>query len=89
MKGTLEDPRGLIKEAFRIDGITGEECRSVFLDWALGVPVGAEATELVKVLLTTYADEPEDHPMTQTLKAALAEKAAPRRRGGRAARHKD
>lgn len=86
MKGTEQDPRGLIQEAYRIDGITGEECRSIFLDWALGVPVGEDATVWVKVLLDQHSDEPKDHPMTQTLVAALADHAAPRRRGGRSGR---
>ena len=27
-KGTPEDPKGLIAEAYRIDGITDAECRS-------------------------------------------------------------
>jgi hypothetical protein len=31
------DPKGLIREAFRIDGITDAECRSIFVDWALSV----------------------------------------------------
>jgi hypothetical protein len=31
------DPKGLIFEAFRIDGITDAECRSIFVDWALSV----------------------------------------------------
>jgi len=35
-KGNLSiDPRGLIFESYRIDGITIEECRMIFLDWAL------------------------------------------------------
>lgn len=89
MKGTEHDPRGLIQEAFKIDGIRAEECRSIFLDWALGVPAGEDPKTWVRNLLALYADQPADHPMTQTLKAALDEQAAPRRRGGRASRVKD
>ena len=33
----MADPKGLIREAFRIDGITASECRSIFVDWALSV----------------------------------------------------
>ena len=29
------DKKGLVYEAYRIDGIVAEECRSIFLDWAL------------------------------------------------------
>ena len=42
-KGRLEiDPRGLIYESYRIEGIRIEECRSIFLDWAMGLPPGAD-----------------------------------------------
>jgi len=86
MKGAEHDPRGLIQEAYRIDGITGEECRSIFLDWALGVPMGEDATDWVRQLLNTHSGEPQEHPMTQTLVAALDKNTAPRRRGGRSGR---
>ncbi len=89
MKGTEKDPRGLIQEAFRIEGITAEECRSIFLDWALGVPVGEDSKEWARDLLAQHAGEPMDHPMTQTLRAALDDQSAPRRRGGRSARVPD
>ena len=80
------DPKGLIREAYRIDGIGAGECRTIFLDWALGVPEGVEVKGVVQALLVEYADQPADHPMTQTLVAALDDSPAPRRRGGRAAR---
>ncbi|MGB1096749.1 MAG: hypothetical protein ACPG09_09845, partial [Paracoccaceae bacterium] len=41
-KGDENDPKGLISEAYNIDGITAGECRSIFLDWALGVPIEDE-----------------------------------------------
>ena len=80
------DPRGLIREAYRIDGITAGECRSIFLDWALGLPADHDTRAEVEGLLTLYADQPREHPMTQTLIAALASPPAPRRRGGRGGR---
>lgn len=85
MKDEL-DPKGLIREAYRIDGISAPECRSIFLDWALGVPLGADPREQVRTLLARHAGEPDDHPMTETLKAALEEGSGPRRRGGRTGR---
>jgi len=84
----VHDPKGLIKEAYRIDGISAPECRSIFLDWALGVPEARDHTVAVRELLVKYADQPADHPMTQTLLAALKPPATPKRRGGRAARVK-
>lgn len=80
------DPKGLIREAYRIDGITAGECRTIFLDWALGLPNGTDAKPAVQALLVAYADQSADHPMTQTLVAALNDAPVPRRRGGRAAR---
>lgn len=80
------DPRELIREAFRIEGINAEECRSIFLDWALGVPVGEDPRQVILQLLERYADEPDDHPMKEVLRAGLEDDITPRRRGGWRAR---
>jgi hypothetical protein len=80
------DPTGVITEAFRIDGITEGECRSIFLDWALKVPVGQDEQALIAALLDRHADQSADHPMIVTLKAAQQRATAPKRRGGRAGR---
>lgn len=82
------DPKGLIREAFRIDGITSPECRSIFVDWALSVPTEAHAP-LIEALLARHADDPADHPMKAVLLEGLAAKPASGRRGGRAARVRD
>ncbi|MBM1219146.1 hypothetical protein JQU17_02970 [Ponticoccus sp. SC2-23] len=89
MKGTPEDPRGLIQEAYRMVGISAPECRSIFLDWALGVPPDRETKTEVRRLLNRYAEANPGHPMTQTLIEALDEPASARRRGGRAGRLRD
>ena len=89
MKGDARDPRGLIQEAYKIDGISASQCRSIFLDWALGANVAGDPRADIEALLVQYADQPQEHPMTQTLLAALKTAAAPRRRGGRASRVKD
>lgn len=84
------DPKGLIREAYRIDGITAAECRTIFLDWALSVPGpaggGEEPVALIGALIARYGTASPDHPMTQTLHAGLAPQPQPRRRGGRAGR---
>lgn len=80
------DPKGLIRESYRIDGITAGECRSIFLDWALSVPIGAETAPLIDALLLQYGGGQPDHPMTQVLREGLAAKPQTKRRGGRAAR---
>lgn len=80
------DPKGLILEAYRMDGISPGECRSIFLDWALGVPLGIDPKTRVKALLDRHMDHPADHPMTVTLKAAMVDQGPAKRRGGRAGR---
>jgi hypothetical protein len=83
MKGDpVLDPKGLIYESYRIEGITPAECRSIFLDWALSLPEGAETGPALRTLITQYAEAAPDHPMTEVMRQGLATMAAPRRRGG-------
>ena len=79
------DPRGLIRESFRIDGITDAECRTIFLDWALSLPDGREPRAEITALLDQYGAA-SDHPMTEVLNEGLQKMNAPRRRGGWRAR---
>ncbi|WP_095590847.1 hypothetical protein [Actibacterium ureilyticum] len=85
-ENTPADPKGLIRESYRIDGITEGECRSIFLDWALSLPAGADTRGPIDALLTQYGGDAPDHPMTAVLRAGLDAAAAPRRRGGSRAR---
>ena len=84
------DPRGLIREAYRIEGIDAGQCRSVFLDWLLGAAeVPDQATQIAALLAHHAADAP-DHPMSLVLREALAGAAEPRgRRGGWRGRRRD
>jgi hypothetical protein len=78
-KGDLDiDPRGLIFEAYRMN-IGPEDCRTIFLDWALGRPEGTGRAE-VAALLAHYAPTHPDHPMTAVLREGLAAPRSPRRR---------
>ncbi|WP_322892613.1 MULTISPECIES: hypothetical protein [unclassified Yoonia] len=83
MKGDPHDPKALIREAYRIDGITEAECRTIFLEWALEVQ---DVAGLARLLLDRHAGEPADHPMTRLLHQAQTTSSEPRRRGGRAGR---
>jgi hypothetical protein len=76
----------LIREAYRIEGITEGECRSIFLDWALSVPQDADHAGLIGELLSVYGELHPDHPMTQTLRAGQVPAGVARRRGGRKGR---
>lgn len=83
MKGaSITDPKALIYEAFRIDGITEEQCRSIFLDWALSLPGDQDAKQAIRTLLQQHAAEAPDHPMGEILRQGLTGMASPKRRGG-------
>lgn len=81
-KGTETDPKGLILEAYRIEGITKAECRTIFLDWALSLPLEQDTGASIRTLLEQYAKTAPDHPMSAVLSEGLTSMAAPRRRGG-------
>ena len=84
-KGDLDiDPRGLIFESYRMDGIRVEECRSIFLDWALGQAIGVDMNALLQVLKKEYVSKNPGHPMNEVIEEGLARSAEPvGRRGGR------
>ena len=50
-----DDPKGLIRESYRMEGIGSAECRSIFLDWALSLPEGHDnAAAITQVLWQLY-----------------------------------
>lgn len=80
-KGDLAcDPRGLIYDSYRIEGIDEISCRPIFLDWALGVPDSEETITHIQTLLDHYGEKWPEHPMTGILRAGLEKMATPRRR---------
>ncbi|MGR3271122.1 hypothetical protein DU478_08810 [Thalassococcus profundi] len=84
-KGDAVDPKGLVAEAYAIDGITYGECRSIFLDWALALPVDADTAALIATLIARHGTEDDEtpaHPMTRVLREGLEGMGRPRRRGG-------
>lgn len=87
-KATPDDPKGLIYEAYRIEGITKAECRSIFLDWALSLGAERETHGAMRGLLALYGDDPA-HPMSEVLAEGLHTIATPRRRGGWRSRKRD
>ena len=80
------DPKGLVRESYRIDGISGPECRSIFIDWALSLQPGVEVDEALRAVLAEYALAAPEHPMSRVLTEALGAPERPRRNGGCAAR---
>ena len=85
MKGDHNDPKALIRESFNIEGIKIEECRSIFLDWALSLPNDADAGKIIPLLIEQYGYK-QGHPMLVTLKEGMIKKVSPIRRGGRKGR---
>ena len=85
MERSLNDPRGVIAEAYKIEGISAPECRSIFLDWALEPRETADMRQAASDMVAHYAAFPT-HPMTEILLEATVElTATPKRRGGRRA----
>ncbi|KMW56600.1 hypothetical protein AIOL_001554 [Candidatus Rhodobacter oscarellae] len=80
------DKTQLIKESYRIEGISAEECRTIFVDWALKLPADIVPQEAIAVLYEAYAAAAPDHPMSQVLKDGMVAPTAPKRRGGRRGR---
>lgn len=80
------DPKGLVRESYRIEGITGGECRSIFLDWALSLARGTDTAEALRTLIAEYAAGAPGHPMNPVLEAGLLAPPTPARRGGRMGR---
>lgn len=72
------DPSGLIREAYRIEGITPLACRSIFFDWAMGLPGDPEPA--LADLLARYGAQHPDHPMTDVLREGRSGAAQPRGR---------
>ncbi|WFE76099.1 hypothetical protein [Roseinatronobacter sp. S2] len=76
------DPKGLIRESYRMDGISMDECRSILIDWALSLPVGQEPLQAIRAMLDQYGTHAPDHPMTALLQEGLTPR-PPRARKGR------
>lgn len=81
----INDPKGLVRESYAIEGISDAECRSILMDWALSLD-GVEAQDAIPVLLAQYGADAPDHPMTALLHEGLGQPVGPRKRRGRLAR---
>lgn len=79
------DKIGLMQDAFQIEGISDAECRSIFLDWALKLPMGTNTKAAIQLIIETYAQDP-GHPMSVVLRQGLVDTKPQGRRGGRLGR---
>lgn len=87
MKQTSEwDRRGLIADALSMEGLTVEENRSIFFDWAFGLDQPEAAREAATALLALHRTaENANHPMIALLEEAIAQ---PLHREGRTGRRR-
>ncbi|MEM1361556.1 MAG: hypothetical protein AAGF94_07540 [Pseudomonadota bacterium] len=76
------DPKGLIAEAFRIEGIGDAECRSILVDWAMSLPSDTESAVAIDQLYKRYAADHPGHPMTGLLQEGRGTPRPSARRGG-------
>ncbi len=76
------DPKELIGEAYRIEGIGPAECRSIFIDWALSLSPDVPVPDALAALVARHADARPGHPMSAILREGQTGAAHPARRGG-------
>jgi len=84
----ISDPKNLIRDSYRIEGIDASQCRSIFVDWALSLKDPDPAPHL-RTLLARHGGNNPDHPMTAVLREGLERPQSVGRRGGRKARVRD
>ena len=81
------DPRNLIGDALIMEGLTVEENRSIFFDWAFGLKEPEAASASAQALLDIYrTPETADHAMIQLLEQAAN---GPARKRGRTNRRRE
>ena len=69
MTDPTHDPRGLIAEAFEMPEITSQDCRTIFLDWAISLP-SENMVASAAALAARFETAHPDHPMIAVLKEA-------------------
>ncbi|UZD92242.1 hypothetical protein [Cognatishimia activa] len=74
MNQDINDPKGLIRESYNIEGIDASQCRSIFMDWALGTDDPTQAKAQIEALLAKYEPDHPDHPMTEVLREGTSNK---------------
>ena len=78
------DPRNLIGDALIMEGLTVEENRSIFFDWAFGLKEPEQAPASAAALLALYrTGETAEHPMIRLLEQAASGPAQKRGRTNR------
>lgn len=78
------DTRGLIADALTMEGLSVEENRAIFFDWAFGLDEPERAAEASRALLALHrTPDNADHAMIALLEGAANGAAVQRGRTGR------
>ena len=78
------DTRGLVADALAMEGLSVEENRAIFFDWAFGLAEPESAAEAARDLLALHRTEANaDHAMIALLEQAAGGAAPQRGRTGR------
>ena len=67
-KGDIDcDEKGLIFEAYNIENIDSNACKTIFFDWVISLDPSINQGEAINKLLEAYAPRFPSHPMTELL----------------------
>ena len=61
------DENGLIFEAYNIENIDLNSCRTIFFEWVISLDPNINQGEAINELLETYSPRFPSHPMTELL----------------------
>ena len=74
------DKKGLIFEAYNIENIDANSCRTIFFDWVVSLDPSINPGEAINELLEAYSPRFPNHPMTELLIEGTKENSVIRRR---------
>ena len=74
------DEKGLIFEAYNIENIDSNSCRSIFFDWVVSLDPSINQGEAINELLEAYSPSFPSHPMTELLSQGINQNSVIRRR---------
>ena len=74
------DEKGLIFEAYNIEGIDSSSCRIILFDWLISLDPGVNQRVAINELLQVYSPKFPKHPMTELLIEGLNQNLASRKR---------
>ena len=74
------DEKGLIFEAYNIENIDLNSCKTIFFGWIVSLDPSINQGEAINELLEAYSPRFPNHPMTELLIEGLGQNSAIRRR---------